>query len=184
MRWLGREEPNPPFRSPSLTVNFCKTSSKPWQQTLLPRFLVRIHEHIFLAMSFLNSTFRPSSASSMFPTLLQVFSQLAHLSTPLLTFIVKLNRKIRDTGLPQYALNLPPDSALFSVVMQHYTRKLSLSKCVLIFCTGFKRSFIISPSKHICTLYSFGRVARFWVLWTHAFSASVKLLIIRWVWPR
>jgi hypothetical protein len=44
----------PPFRSPSSTVNFRKTSSGPWQQTVLPRSLVRIHEHIALAMSFLS----------------------------------------------------------------------------------------------------------------------------------
>jgi len=138
----------------SSTVNFCKSSSKPWRQTVLPKFLVRIHEHIALAMSFLS--FRSSAPEGQFGKLC-VSEFVAGILTarPLkYSSIDELDRKIRDVELPQYALNLPPDGASFSVVM------LSLSKCVLILATNIMTlKVMICGRLHssMCIVHSFRR---------------------------
>ncbi|KAI0293876.1 fungal-specific transcription factor domain-containing protein [Multifurca ochricompacta] len=122
---------------------------------------------------------------------------------PKYSIILDLDRKIRDTELPQYAFDPPPDGAPFSIVMQHFMpanyRCLTLLYVHRAFFAqglcdhpidplrGTYAPSILSGYRSACQLLSNlqnafnlfpSRVARFWVLWTHAFSASVMLALV------
>ncbi|KAF8495572.1 fungal-specific transcription factor domain-containing protein [Russula emetica] len=122
---------------------------------------------------------------------------------PKYSVIVELDHKIRDMELPQYALDPPPDGASFSVVMQHFMPENYRCLTLLyvhraFFAQGLSdrpldplRSTyapsILSGYRSACQIISNlraafttfpKRIARYWVLWTHAFSASVILAMI------
>ncbi|KAK7680387.1 hypothetical protein QCA50_016627 [Cerrena zonata] len=120
--------------------------------------------------------------------------------TPKYSVILELDRKIRDMELPKYATGQRPDGAGLSKTMSHYMpqnyRELALTyvhRCYFAQAlTEFPQDPLRSsyaPSflagyRSACALLSSMReqfelfpiqLARFWVLWTHAFSATVML---------
>ncbi|KAG2159283.1 fungal-specific transcription factor domain-containing protein [Suillus bovinus] len=119
---------------------------------------------------------------------------------PKYSVVIELDRKIRDMELPKYALRSSREGAELGEAMKHYMphnyRHLTLlyihrcffaeavssnptdpmsspfapsflagyrSACELI--SGLRKQFDLFPAQ----------IARFWVLWTHAFSSSVLL---------
>ncbi|KAI0260057.1 hypothetical protein BC834DRAFT_1013816 [Gloeopeniophorella convolvens] len=122
---------------------------------------------------------------------------------PKYSVIIDLDRRIRDMELPQYALEPPPDGASFSVVMQHFMpsnyHHLTLLYVHRTFLAqglcdhpvdpmrGTYAPSIMSGYRSACEILSNlrtafnlfpARVARFWVLWTHGFSAAVTLALV------
>ncbi|KAL7284825.1 hypothetical protein ACG7TL_002135 [Trametes sanguinea] len=115
---------------------------------------------------------------------------------PKYSVILNLDRRIRDTPLPKYAQGPPPRGAGLAQTMSHYmpTNYLHLSKTSPSF-----RAIVDNPTdpmrspyapsflagyRSACALLSSLReqfalfpiqIVRFWVLWTHAFSACVML---------
>ncbi|KAI0251590.1 fungal-specific transcription factor domain-containing protein, partial [Lactifluus subvellereus] len=122
---------------------------------------------------------------------------------PKYSVILDLDRQIRDMEFPKYALDPLPDGAPFSLVMQHFMpgnyRCLTLLYVHRAFFAqglcdhptdplrGTYAPSILSGYRSACQLLSNlraaftvfpNRVSRFWVLWTHAFSASVMLALV------
>ncbi|KAG5643330.1 hypothetical protein DXG03_001180 [Asterophora parasitica] len=119
---------------------------------------------------------------------------------PKYSIILELDRKVRDMELPMYAQGSPPEGAGLSQTMSHFMptnyRELTLlyihrcffahainshpqdpikSQYAPSFLAGYRSACTILASlKQQFTLFP-AQIARFWVLWTHAFSASVML---------
>ncbi|KII91782.1 hypothetical protein PLICRDRAFT_136237 [Plicaturopsis crispa FD-325 SS-3] len=114
--------------------------------------------------------------------------------------ILQLDRKIRDMDLPLYAQGRPPTGAGLAQTMSHFMptnyRELTLlyvHRCFFAHAvSNFPRDPLKSPYapsflsgyNSACTLIQSLRtqfemfpvqIARFWVLWTHAFSSAVML---------
>ncbi|KAI0816939.1 fungal-specific transcription factor domain-containing protein [Trametes gibbosa] len=119
---------------------------------------------------------------------------------PKYSIILDLDRRIRDMTLPRYALGAPPQNAGLAQTMSHYmpTNYLHLTLLYVHRCF-FAQAIIDSPLdpmrsqyapsflagyRSACALLGSIRdqfvsfpvqIARFWVLWTHAFSACVMM---------
>ncbi|KAI9068189.1 hypothetical protein FKP32DRAFT_1609038 [Trametes sanguinea] len=119
---------------------------------------------------------------------------------PKYSVILNLDRRIRDTPLPKYAQGPPPRGAGLAQTMSHYmpTNYLHLTMLYVHRCF-FAQAIVDNPTdpmrsqyapsflagyRSACALLSSLReqfalfpiqIARFWVLWTHAFSACVML---------
>ncbi|KAH9846704.1 hypothetical protein C2E23DRAFT_872217 [Lenzites betulinus] len=119
---------------------------------------------------------------------------------PKYSIILDLDRRIRDMALPRYALGAPPQNAGLAQTMSHYmpTNYLHLTLLYVHRCF-FAQAIIDSPTdpmrsqyapsflagyRSACALLGSLRdqfalfpvqIARFWVLWTHAFSACVMM---------
>ncbi|EIM87411.1 uncharacterized protein STEHIDRAFT_121038, partial [Stereum hirsutum FP-91666 SS1] len=122
---------------------------------------------------------------------------------PKYSVIVEVDRQVRDLDLPQYAVDPPPRGAGLSVTMQHYM-PINYFHFTLIYThrTFFAQGLCDQPLDPLKSQYAPSilagyrsscdlllllreqftlfpaRIARFWVLWTHAFSASVMLALI------
>ncbi|KAF7439934.1 hypothetical protein PC9H_000271 [Pleurotus ostreatus] len=119
---------------------------------------------------------------------------------PKYSIILQLDRKIRDMTLPKYSLEPPPQGLGLSQTMQHFMpinyRELTLLYVHRCFFAHAVSSHPSDPLKSpyapsflagyrsACELISSlamqfsmfpAQIARFWVLWTHAFSSSVML---------
>ncbi|RXW22261.1 hypothetical protein EST38_g3612 [Candolleomyces aberdarensis] len=120
---------------------------------------------------------------------------------PKYSIILELDRKVRDMELPQYAQGAPPEGLGLAQTMSHFMptnyRELTLlyihrcffahalasnpadpikSQYAPSFLAGYRSACtIINSVKHQFSLFP-AQIARFWVLWTHAFSASVSEL--------
>ncbi|KAF4603107.1 hypothetical protein EYR38_003512 [Pleurotus pulmonarius] len=119
---------------------------------------------------------------------------------PKYSIILQLDRKIRDMALPKYSLEPPPQGLGLSQTMQHFMpinyRELTLLYVHRCFFAHAVSSHPSDPLKSpyapsflagyrsACELISGlamqfsmfpAQIARFWVLWTHAFSSSVML---------
>ncbi|KAH7921473.1 hypothetical protein BV22DRAFT_1038640 [Leucogyrophana mollusca] len=119
---------------------------------------------------------------------------------PKYSIIVELDRKIRDMELPKYAQKPPPPGASLAEAMKHFMpinyRHLTLlyvhrcffaeavssnptnpmnSQYAPSFLAGYRSACELLGS--LRTQYDLfpAQIARFWVLWTHAFSSSVML---------
>ncbi|KAF9485642.1 hypothetical protein BDN70DRAFT_870940 [Pholiota conissans] len=119
---------------------------------------------------------------------------------PKYSIILDLDRKVRDMELPAYAQGQPPKGVGLAQTMSHFMphnyRELTLlyihrcffahaisshpldpikSQYAPSFLAGYRSACtILSSVKQQFTLFP-AQIARFWVLWTHAFSASVML---------
>ncbi|KAJ2915729.1 hypothetical protein MD484_g4662, partial [Candolleomyces efflorescens] len=119
---------------------------------------------------------------------------------PKYSIILELDRKVRDMELPLYAQGAPPEGLGLSQTMSHFMptnyRELTLlyihrcffahalasnpadpikSQYAPSFLAGYRSACtIINSVKHQFSLFP-AQIARFWVLWTHAFSASVMV---------
>ncbi|KAF8803345.1 hypothetical protein BYT27DRAFT_7171817 [Phlegmacium glaucopus] len=119
---------------------------------------------------------------------------------PKYSIILELDRKVRDMDLPLYAQGQPPQGKGLAETMSHFMplnyRELTLlyihrcffahaissnpsdpikSQYAPSFLAGYRSACtIVASVKHQFTLFP-AQIARFWVLWTHAFSASVML---------
>ncbi|EIW53168.1 uncharacterized protein TRAVEDRAFT_39946 [Trametes versicolor FP-101664 SS1] len=119
---------------------------------------------------------------------------------PKYSVILDLDRRIRDMSLPKYALGPPPQNAGLAQTMSHYmpTNYLHLTLLYVHRCF-FAQAILDNPTdpmrsqyapsflagyRSACALLGSIRdqfalfpiqIARFWVLWTHAFSACVML---------
>ncbi|KAI8996651.1 fungal-specific transcription factor domain-containing protein [Trametes punicea] len=119
---------------------------------------------------------------------------------PKYSVILDLDRRIRDTPLPKYAQGPPPRGAGLAQTMSHYmpTNYLHLTMLYVHRCF-FAQAIMDNPNdpmrspyapsflagyRSACALLSSLReqfalfpsqIARFWVLWTHAFSACVMM---------
>ncbi|OJT03642.1 hypothetical protein TRAPUB_5670 [Trametes pubescens] len=119
---------------------------------------------------------------------------------PKYSVILDLDRRIRDTSLPKYALGPAPQNAGLAQTMSHYmpTNYLHLTLLYVHRCF-FAQAILDNPTdpmrsqyapsflagyRSACALLGSIReqfalfpvqIARFWVLWTHAFSACVML---------
>ncbi|KAI0049518.1 hypothetical protein FA95DRAFT_1588235 [Auriscalpium vulgare] len=122
---------------------------------------------------------------------------------PKYSIIIELDRKIRDMEVPKYAVDAPPEGAPFGIAMQHYM-PINYRHLTLLY---IHRTFlaqglcdhpydplrsqyapsILAGYRSACQILSNLRdgfaqfptpIARFWVLWTHAFSAAVMLALI------
>ncbi|KZT04988.1 uncharacterized protein LAESUDRAFT_727563 [Laetiporus sulphureus 93-53] len=119
---------------------------------------------------------------------------------PKYTVILDLDRKLRDMPLPKYAQGQPPQGAGLSQTMSHFMPVNYLHLTLLyVHRTFFAQALVDHPTdplrsqyapsflagyRSACALLGTIReqfalfpvqIARFWVLWTHAFSASVML---------
>ncbi|KAF8639131.1 hypothetical protein AX17_001621 [Amanita inopinata Kibby_2008] len=119
---------------------------------------------------------------------------------PRYSIILELDRKVRDLELPLYAKGLPPEGAGLAQAMSHFMpvnyRELTLlyihrcffahaisshpldpikSQYAPSFLAGYRSACtIIASIKQQFSLFP-SQISRFWVLWTHAFSATVML---------
>ncbi|KAI0943568.1 hypothetical protein AcW1_002704 [Taiwanofungus camphoratus] len=119
---------------------------------------------------------------------------------PKYTVILELDRKLRDMPLPQYALGAPPKGTGLSQTMSHFMpinylhlTLLYVHRCFFAqaladhptdplrsqyapsFLAGYRSACaLLSTVREQFTLFPV-QIARFWVLWTHAFSSSVML---------
>ncbi|RDB28185.1 putative transcriptional regulatory protein C1F7.11c [Hypsizygus marmoreus] len=119
---------------------------------------------------------------------------------PRYSIILELDRKVRDMELPGYAQGSPPEGAGLSQTMSHFMptnyRELTLlyihrcffahaisshpqdpikSQYAPSFLAGYRSACtIIGSVKQQFSMFP-AQIARFWVLWTHAFSAAVML---------
>ncbi|KAF5313331.1 hypothetical protein D9611_008642 [Ephemerocybe angulata] len=119
---------------------------------------------------------------------------------PKYSIILELDRKVRDMELPLYAQGSPPEGVGLAQTMSHFMptnyRELTLlyihrcffahalssnpqdpikSQYAPSFLAGYRSACtIINSVKTQFTLFP-AQIARFWVLWTHAFSASVMI---------
>ncbi|KAI0319354.1 hypothetical protein OF83DRAFT_1163006 [Amylostereum chailletii] len=122
---------------------------------------------------------------------------------PKYSIIVELDRKIRDMELPKYATGPPPENAGLDITMQHYMphnyRHLTLlyvhraffaqglcdqpldplrSQYAPSILSGYRSAVeILTNLRNAFNLFP-AQIARFWVLWTHAFSSAVMLALI------
>ncbi|KAG7095619.1 hypothetical protein E1B28_006343 [Marasmius oreades] len=119
---------------------------------------------------------------------------------PKYSIILELDRKVRDMDCPQYAQGPSPEGAGLGKTMSHFMptnyRELTLLYIHRCFFTHAIRSNPSDPIKSqyapsflagyrsACDLLGSVRkqfslfpkqIARFWVLWTHAFSATIML---------
>ncbi|KIY68115.1 hypothetical protein CYLTODRAFT_421875, partial [Cylindrobasidium torrendii FP15055 ss-10] len=119
---------------------------------------------------------------------------------PRYSIILELDRKIRDMELPKYAQEPPPEGAGLSQTMSHYMphnyRELTLlyvHRCFFVHAitsnpldpikSQYAPSFLAGYRSACDLLASVGKqfskfpsqIARFWVLWTHAFSSAVMI---------
>ncbi|KAG0703549.1 fungal-specific transcription factor domain-containing protein [Suillus ampliporus] len=119
---------------------------------------------------------------------------------PKYSAIIELDRKIRDMELPKYAQRPPRDGAELAEAMKHYMPRnyrhltlLYIHRCFFAeavsnnptnpmsspyapsFLAGYRSACeLISGLRTQFDLFP-AQIARFWVLWTHAFSSSVML---------
>ncbi|KAG1778723.1 fungal-specific transcription factor domain-containing protein [Suillus placidus] len=119
---------------------------------------------------------------------------------PKYSVVIELDRKIRDMELPKYAQRPPREGAELGEAMKHYMPRnyrhltlLYIHRCFFAeavsnnptnpMSSPFAPSFL-AGYRSACELISGLRtqfdlfpaqIARFWVLWTHAFSSSVML---------
>ncbi|KAH6891768.1 hypothetical protein BKA70DRAFT_1326074 [Coprinopsis sp. MPI-PUGE-AT-0042] len=110
---------------------------------------------------------------------------------PKYSIILELDRKVRDMELPLYAQGPVPGGLGLAQTMSHFMptnyRELTLlyihptrpdplkSQYAPSFLAGYRSACaIIGAVKEQFTLFP-AQIARFWVLWTHAFSASVMI---------
>ncbi|KAF8065271.1 fungal-specific transcription factor domain-containing protein [Lyophyllum atratum] len=119
---------------------------------------------------------------------------------PRYAIILELDRKVRDMELPGYAQGAPPEGVGLALTMSHFMpinyRELTLlyiHRCFFAHAISshphdpiksqYAPSFL-AGYRSACTILAsvrqqFGlfpaQIARFWVLWTHAFSAAVML---------
>ncbi|KAK7062843.1 deoxycytidyl transferase [Paramarasmius palmivorus] len=119
---------------------------------------------------------------------------------PKYSIILELDRKVRDMDLPKYAQGPPPEGVGLGKTMSHFMptnyRDFTLLYIHRCFFTHAIRSNPVDPIKSqyapsflagyrsACDLLASVRkqftlfpeqIARFWVLWTHAFSATIML---------
>ncbi|KAI0088357.1 hypothetical protein BDY19DRAFT_891492 [Irpex rosettiformis] len=119
---------------------------------------------------------------------------------PKYSLILQLDRKIRDVELPKYAQGESPRNATLSETMKHFMainyRELTLLYIHRTFFAQALKDHPLDPLKSqyapsflagyraACAMISTVReqfninpvqIARFWVLWTHAFSSVVML---------
>ncbi|KZT64967.1 hypothetical protein DAEQUDRAFT_565105 [Daedalea quercina L-15889] len=119
---------------------------------------------------------------------------------PKYTVILELDRKLRDMPLPKYATGQPPEGKGLADTMSHYMPINYLHLTLLyVHRTFFAQALSDHPTdplrspyapsflagyRSACALLNSLReqfnlfpiqIARFWVLWTHAFSSSVML---------
>ncbi|KAK1236247.1 hypothetical protein PQX77_000509 [Marasmius sp. AFHP31] len=119
---------------------------------------------------------------------------------PRYSIILELDRKVRDMDIPKYAQGAPPEGVGLGKTMSHFMptnyRELTLLYIHRCFFTHAIRSNPADPIKSqyapsflagyrsACDLLGSVRkqftmfpeqIARFWVLWTHAFSATIML---------
>ncbi|KAK0469060.1 uncharacterized protein EV420DRAFT_1492278 [Desarmillaria tabescens] len=119
---------------------------------------------------------------------------------PKYSIILDLDRKVRDMELPKYAQGSPPEGVGLSETMSHFMptnyRELTLlyiHRCFFVHAINSNPSDPIksqyAPSflagyRSACDLLASVRqqftrfpaqIARFWVLWTHAFSSTVMI---------
>ncbi|KAK7460806.1 hypothetical protein VKT23_008735 [Stygiomarasmius scandens] len=119
---------------------------------------------------------------------------------PRYSIILELDRKVRDMELPKYCHELPPENAGLNQTMSHNMpfnyRELTLLYIHQCFFTHAIQSNPSDPIKSqyapsflagyrsACDLLGLVRkqfiafpqqIARFWVLWTHAFSSAVMI---------
>jgi hypothetical protein len=92
-------------------VNFRKILSNSWQQTVLPKFLVRIRGHISLRCYYLPPAVPHWKAQFGKLCVSEVVAGILTARPPKYSVIVDLDHKIRDIELPQYALIPPRDGA-------------------------------------------------------------------------
>ncbi|KAG5652402.1 hypothetical protein H0H81_005096 [Sphagnurus paluster] len=119
---------------------------------------------------------------------------------PRYSIILELDRKVRDMELPAYAQGEPPQGLGLAQTMSHFMptnyRELTLlyihrcffahaiasnpqdpikSQYAPSFLAGYRSACTILASvKRQFSIFP-AQIARFWVLWTHAFSATVML---------
>ncbi|KAH9834766.1 fungal-specific transcription factor domain-containing protein [Rhodofomes roseus] len=119
---------------------------------------------------------------------------------PKYTVILELDRKLRDMPLPKYATGPPPEGKGLAETMSHYMpinylhlTMLYVHRCFFAqalsdhptdplrspyspsFLAGYRSACILLSSlREQFNLFPI-QIARFWVLWTHAFSATVML---------
>ncbi|PPQ97295.1 hypothetical protein CVT26_006688 [Gymnopilus dilepis] len=119
---------------------------------------------------------------------------------PKYSIILDLDRKVRDMELPAYAQGPPPQGLGLAQTMSHFMpqnyRELTLlyihrcffahaistnpldpikSQYAPSFLAGYRSACTILASIKLQFSMFPAQIARFWVLWTHAFSASVML---------
>ncbi|KAF8153104.1 fungal-specific transcription factor domain-containing protein [Crassisporium funariophilum] len=119
---------------------------------------------------------------------------------PKYSIILDLDRKVRDMELPLYAQGPPPQGLGLAQTMSHFMptnyRELTLlyihrcffahaissnpldpikSQYAPSFLAGYRSACTIVASVRQQFALFPAQIARFWVLWTHAFSASVSL---------
>ncbi|KDR77286.1 hypothetical protein GALMADRAFT_96046 [Galerina marginata CBS 339.88] len=119
---------------------------------------------------------------------------------PKYSIILDLDRKVRDMDLPLYAQGPPPQNLGLAQTMSHFMpqnyRELTLlyihrcffahaissnpldpikSQYAPSFLAGYRSACTIIASVKLQFSMFPAQIARFWVLWTHAFSASVML---------
>ncbi|PPQ92184.1 hypothetical protein CVT25_008958 [Psilocybe cyanescens] len=119
---------------------------------------------------------------------------------PKYSIILDLDRKVRDMELPAYAQGPPPQGVGLAQTMSHFMpqnyRELTLlyihrcffahaissnpldpikSQYAPSFLAGYRSACTIIGSVKLQFSMFPAQIARFWVLWTHAFSASVML---------
>ncbi|KAK0205424.1 fungal-specific transcription factor domain-containing protein [Desarmillaria ectypa] len=119
---------------------------------------------------------------------------------PKYSIILDLDRKVRDMELPKYAQGPPPEGAGLSETMSHFMptnyRELTLlyiHRCFFVhainsspsdpiksqyapsFLAGYRSACdLLASVKQQFTRFP-AQIARFWVLWTHAFSSTVMI---------
>ncbi|KAK7689316.1 hypothetical protein QCA50_007107 [Cerrena zonata] len=124
----------------------------------------------------------------------------AQVQTPKYSVILELDRKIRDTELPKYATGQHPEGAGLSKTMSYYmlqnyrelafihVHRCHFTQALTEFLqnplqSSYAPSFLVGYSSAYALLSSMReqfelfpiQLARFWVLWTHAFLATVRL---------
>ncbi|KAK0220929.1 hypothetical protein EDD85DRAFT_983666 [Armillaria nabsnona] len=119
---------------------------------------------------------------------------------PKYSIILDLDRKVRDMELPKYAQGPPPEGVGLSKTMSHFMptnyRELTLlyiHRCFFVhainsnphdpiksqyapsFLAGYRSACdLLTSVKEQFTRFP-AQIARFWVLWTHAFSSTVMI---------
>ncbi|KAJ7242063.1 hypothetical protein C8J57DRAFT_981855, partial [Mycena rebaudengoi] len=119
---------------------------------------------------------------------------------PRYSIILELDRKVRDMEFPQYALGAPPEGKGMSQTMSHFMpinyRHLTLlyiHRCFFAhaisnhphdpikspyapsFLAGYRSACDLLASLRLQFNAFPAQIARFWVLWTHAFSSAIML---------
>ncbi|KIJ16385.1 hypothetical protein PAXINDRAFT_75585 [Paxillus involutus ATCC 200175] len=122
---------------------------------------------------------------------------------PRYSVIVELDRKVRDMKLPKYAQRVAPRGVGLAETMKHYMpinyqhlTLLYIHRCFFAeavsnnptnpmnspyapsFLAGYRSACELLSSLRIQFDLFPAQIARFWVLWTHAFSSSVMLASI------